>query len=298
VGIIFLIILWVLFILAGAGLLVFGSSSNRDSIGGRAVGGILATAGGLALFLTFFVGGIQSVPVKSLGVPMAFGTVTGKEMGPGIHFTWEPWLNVVPVDETVQTTSFEGGNALPVRIGGQQSATADATIQWQILPQAASGLYQDYANQGNLMTAITDAVVVREFKQVVNQQVGDYNPITDVQNVSGSNSATSQFTSLSSQIQTQMQKDIGSRIRVISVFIPKLTYDQAVENALQSIQTANANYAIATENVKVNQEKAAAYAKLGTPTLAQLVAQCITEAGVNAGQCIPGATDKIALSGK
>jgi hypothetical protein len=207
-------------------------------------------------------------------------------------------MSVAVVDETVQTTTFEGNNCLQVRIGGQQTACADATIQWQILPSAAEDLYKDYANQGNLEKTITDAVVVREFKQVVIQTLGDYNPITDVQNVSGSNTASSQFTQFGPTILAAMQKDIGSRILVKSVFLPKITYDAAVEKALQSIQTANANYAIAVENVKVNQEKAAAYVKLGDPTLAQLVAECITNAGANAGQCIPGAVDKISLNSK
>lgn len=270
-----------------------------DEVPYGVIRGALFAFGALVLvgnFLLFALGGMVTVPVKSIGVPQAFGAVSGGVMNPGVHFTWQPWISTTNVDETVQTTTFEGKNCLDVRIGGQQSACADVTIQWQILPGAAEGLYEDYANQGNLMSEITNAVVVREFKQVVNSTLGDYNPITDVQNVSSTNSATSQFTQFGPTILADMQKDIGDRILVTSVFLPKITYDQAVENALQSIQTANANYAVATENVKVNQEKAAAYLKLGDPTLAQLVAQCITEAGANAGQCIPGAVSKIALN--
>lgn len=291
-GAIFGIIVFGLVLIVGIGAAVFADQ------GYRWVGSLIAGVGAFALFMLFLFGGMQTVPVKTIGIPQAFGAVNGSVMQPGVHFTFKPWLSVTDVDETVQTTTFEGSNALPVRIGGQQSAMADATIQWQILPGAAEGLYQDYANQGNLMQTITDAVVIREFKQVVNNELGDYNPITDVQNVTNSPTATSQFTQLSGQIQTQMAKDIGTRIRVLSVFLPKLTYDPAVENALQSIQTSYANYAIAQENVRVNTEKAAALQKLGTPSLAQLIAQCITEAGSNAGQCIPGSVTKLALTGK
>lgn len=291
-GIIVFIIFLALIALGGLGALVIGEKRSVTKRVGAGVFSLFA----LGIFLTFALGGIQTVPVKSIGVPQAFGTVSGGVMSPGVHWTFEPWLSVTNVDETVQTTTFEGDNALPVRIGGQQSALADATIQWQILPSAAESLYQDYANQGDLMTTITDAVVVREFKQVVNQVLGDYNPITDQENVTSSNTATSQFTQFGPTILADMQHDIGDKIIVKSVFIPKITYDTAVENALQAIQTANANYAIATENVKVNEQKALAYAKLGNPTLAQLVAQCITEAGANAGQCIPGAVSKISLN--
>jgi len=271
--------------------------------GYRWIGGLVAGMFAFGLFLFFLFGGMQTVPVKTIGVPQAFGAVSGGVMNSGVHFTFEPWLSVADIDETVQTTTYEGKDCLSVRIGGQQTACADATIQWQILPGAAEGLYEDYANQGDLMNTITNAVVVREFKQVVNQVLGDYNPITDVQNVSGSNTATSQFTQFGPTIEADMQRDIGSRIKVLSVFLPKITYDPAVENALTSIQKANANYAIAVENVKVNQEQAKAYVNLGTPSLAQLAAECLTDLKdvMNAPvgfQCIPGSASSLALSGK
>lgn len=295
-GAVILLIFMGLVVLIGLGMTIFGSDADV-----KAPGGVLATLGllGAVLFTTF--GGMQTVPVKSIGVPQAFGTVSGGTMGSGIHWTFQPWMSVAIVDETVQTTTFEGNNCLQVRIGGQQTACADATIQWQILPEAAEGLYKDYANHGNLEQTVTDAVVVREFKQVVNATLGDYNPITDVQNVSGSNTASSQFTQFGPQILAAMRKDIGDRIEVKSVFLPKITYDQAVESALQKIQTANANYAIATENVKVNQAQAQAFANLGTPNLSQLVAQCLTDLrqGMNAPvgfQCIPSSGSGLALS--
>lgn len=289
----------VLFIVAA----YLSEGTRRDFPGARPalniVGGIFL----LGLFLEFALGGMVTVPVKSIGVPQEFGTVSGGVMQPGIHWTFQPWLSTTNVDETVQTTSFEGANALDVRIGGQQSAKADVTIQWQIRPQAAGALFQDYAHQGNLMSEVTNAVVVREFKQVVNQELGDYNPITDVQNVSGANSATSQFTSFGPQILAQMRKDIGAQIEVKSVFLPRITYDTTVEQALTKIQQANANYAVAAENVKVNQENAQAYTKLGNPSMSQLAAECLTDLkdGMSAPtgfQCLPGSSSSLALSGK
>jgi regulator of protease activity HflC (stomatin/prohibitin superfamily) len=292
-GIIIFIIFLALVAIVGLGFGIFGLEASTQGTG-AAVAGL----GALAVFLTFLFGGMQSVPVKSIGVPQEFGTISGGVMSPGLHWTFQPWMTVTNVDETVQTTTFEGNNGLAVRIGGQQSATADATIQWQIEPPAASSLYQDYANQGDLMRTITDAVVVREFKQVVNEVLGDYNPITDVQNVSGSTTATSQFTQFGPEIQEIMQRDLAGRISVKSVFLPKITYDAAVESALQSIQTANANFAIATENVKTAVQQADQYQKLGNPTLNQLVAQCLVEAQKNPNlQCIPGATTNLMLSG-
>ena len=270
---------------------------------------VAAVAAGLGLVLgfgLFAVGGLKSVPVKNFGVPQAFGAVTGSVFGPGIHETWTPWLHLTDIDETVQTTTFEqsdNGDCLAVRIGGQQQACADITIQWQIRPQAADALFSDYANQGDLMTTITDAVVVRELKQVVNQVLGDYNPITDVQDVTNTASATSQFSSFGPTILADMRADIGSRINVLTVLMPLVHYDSAVESKLQAIQQAFANFAIAQENVKVNQENAQAFADLGTPSLNQLVAQCLTDVKENSNlptgfNCIPGSSSGLALSGK
>jgi hypothetical protein len=54
---------------------------------------------------------------------------------------------------------------------------------------------------------------------------------------------------------------------------------------------------VAQENVKVNEQKALALSRLGTPNLNQLVAQCLTEAQTNQNlQCIPGATTNLSLT--
>jgi len=296
------VILWLVALCAavGAAAVPSGDSWSRPV---AAVVAALCAVLGLGLFA---LSGLKSVPVKNIGVPQAFGAVTGAVYEPGIHETWTPWLHLTDVNETVQTTTFEQAqsNCLSVRIGGQQQACADVTIQWQIRPAAADALFSDYANQGDLMTEITNAVVVRELKQVVNQVLGDYNPITDVQAVTNTNSSTSQFSQFGPTILTAMRADIGNRINVLTVLLPQLHYDQTVEDKLNAIQQAYANYAIAQENVKVNQENAQAFAKLGTPNVSQLIAQCLTDVKADAGSlpagfsCFPGANSGLALPAK
>jgi len=286
------VILWLAAIIA-----VAAGAIDKDYRAGWWVAAPIAFVVGFALFA---LGGLKSVPVKNIGVPQAFGAVTGSVYDPGVHETWTPWLHLTDVDETVQTTTFEGNGCLTIRIGGQQTACADVTIQWQIWPGAADSLFSDYANQGNLMSTITDAVVVRELKQVVNQVLGDYNPITDVQNVTSTNSATSQFSAFGPAILADMRADIGSRIRVLTVLLPYVHYDSSVEAKLNAIQQSFANYAIAAENVKVNQEQALAYQKLGTPSIDALISQCLNSDITRpvGFQCFPGASSGIALSGK
>lgn len=263
-----------------------------------------------ALFFAFGLyawGGVKSVPVKNIGIPSALGNVGSVVYQHGTYETWDPFLSFTNVDETVQTTTFEATGAtngidckgaLAVRIGGQQSACANVTIQWQIQPGAAISLYEDYANHGDLMKEITNAVVVREFETVVNQVLGDYDPITDQQNVSDAKTSTSQFTKFAPTIKDDMVTDIGSQIKVIAVYLPKVVFDPTIENALSSIQQAHANYAVAVENELVNNAKSTALRNLGNPTMNQLIAQCLVEAEANHNlQCIPGSTTSLNIQG-
>lgn len=287
------ILLW----LIGLGCVAGGGLAEDGYKGITRAAGVVALVIGFALFA---ISGLKSVPVKNIGVPQSFGAVGNGYFSPGIHETWTPWEHLTDIDETVQTTTFEGGNCLQVRIGGQQTACADITIQWQIRPQAAGSLFSDYANQGNLMTTVTDAVVVRELKQVVNQVMGDYNPITDVQTVTSTNSATSQFSQFGPTILGDMRGDIGNRIDVLTVLLPYVHYDAQVEAKLNAIQQSFANFAIAAENVKVNQEQALAYQKLGIPSINALISQCLnSDISRPVGfQCFPGASSGVALSSK
>lgn len=253
----------------------------------------------VGLVLLFALGGEVSVPVNTTGVPIAFGAVSGSEMGPGVHWTFKPWLSVTDIDETVQTLNLTGKNCLTIRIGGQQTACANVRIRYQIESQAADSLFKEYANQGNLMTTVQNSVVLMELENVTNQVLGDYNPITDVQSVANTNSTQSLFTTFGPTILADMQKDIGSQVKVISLTLPSLQYSSAVESKLQAIQQSYADYAIAQENVQVAQEQSKAYVNLGDPTMNQLVAQCLTEAKTNTNlQCIPGATSNLSIAGK
>jgi hypothetical protein len=261
-------------------------------------------------FVLYAVSGLKSVPVKNIGIPQSFNTVGSGVYTPGTHETWTPWLHLTDVDETVQSTTFrDAGNdngtsckgGMPVRIGGQQTACINITIQWQVKPQAAGSLFSDYANQGNLMTAVTSAVVVRELEEVTNDVMGDYNPITDVASVTNSSSQASQFSTFSPTILNDMRAAIGNRINILSILLLPPNYSTSVEQKLQAIQQAYANEAVATENVKVNEQNSLALQKLGTPSQSQLEAECLTDmkdgmSAPTAFQCFPGASSGVSVS--
>jgi hypothetical protein len=290
------IILWIIAI----GLAFVAKLTNDNDV--RLVSCVAIAVCLILGFGLFVFGGVKSVPVKNIGVPQAFGTVAGNVYTAGMHETWQPWLHLTDVDETVQTTPFTGASCLTIRIGGQQSACANIKIKWQVRPSAADALFEDYANQGDLMSTIENSVVVLELEQVTNQVLGDYNPITDVSSVTNTNGTQSLFTTFGPTILRDMRADIGSQINILALTLPSLQYSATVESKLQSIQQAYADFAIAQENVKVNEENSLAFQKLGTPNLNQLVAQCLTDLKADAGslpagfQCIPGSSTTLALS--
>jgi hypothetical protein len=295
------IILWIaMIVLAGAALL------TENYRAAKAGGAVLCLVLG---FGSFAWSGIHSVPAKSLGVPVSLGHVGHGFYTSGAHETWDPFLHLAVVNETIQTTTFEQGSGLPgtrqcdgelpVRIGGQQSACARVSIQWRVRPDAASTLFGDFANQGDLMTTIENALVIRRLEIVVNNVIGEYDPITDYRNVVNTKTNNSQFSGFAPAILTAMKADIGSQIEVLSIFLPPLTYSASVENKLQQIQQAYANYAIAQENIQVNDANSKAFAKLGNPTVPQLIAQCLNDSRENHTSpmgCFPGQASGLQIS--
>lgn len=249
---------------------------------GTAVGALFApsdlkvgTAGAAALLavvavVVFVLSGMREVPTNSIGVPTAFGHVE-TSMNPGIH--WKaPWTKVNILDKTIQTTTFEGNNCLSVRIGGQQTACLDATIQWNMTDQGAPSLFKNYNNGGNIMTNITDAVVVREFKTVVNDVLGDYNPIQDV--AANSGAGNSQFSGFGKVVESRMQSDLAGLINVRNVYMPLLRYDASTQARLNLIQAQYAQTAIAGQLKLTNEAQAKANAAIGLPTVGQLQYLC------------------------
>lgn len=284
---------------------------DRRSGPGKAGWAGIAVLCGFLGFGFFAWSGVHSVPAKSIGVPVSLGHVEKGYYGSGAHETWNPFLHLAIINETIQTTTFDEGSGLPgtkqcgglmpVRIGGQQSACARISVQWRVRPGAASALFSNFANQGDLMTTIENALVIRRLEIVVNNVVGEYDPITDYQTVVNTKTNTSQFSGFTGKILTAMQGDIGSQIEVMNVFLPPLSYSKQVEDKLQQIQQAFANNAIAEENIAVNANNAKAFAKLGNPTVPQLIAQCLNDSRENRTSpmgCFPGQASGLQISGK
>jgi hypothetical protein len=272
----------------------------------RAVGGIVGVFA-LVLGLVMLIGSTaKEVPNRSIGIATSFGKVQRGFYLPGVHFWVAPWKRLNIISESVQTTTFEGKNCLDVRIGGQQTACLDVSIQWQVQDQAGSGLFSNYGAKGNLMGDIQNAVVVRELKQVVNQQLGDYNPIEDVS--LNTTSGNSQFSKFGPLVLATMRHDIGGRVKVLNLYMPFAHYDRATQQRLNTIQAQYAETAIARQLAATNAAQSLANSKIQkslTPEILQYQCLQLTANAVKdqsplpAGwNCLGGSTSLALSSGK
>jgi hypothetical protein len=136
-------------------------------------------------------------------------------------------------------------------------------------------LFNNYDTTGNVEGAITTAVVVREFEAVVNQVMGDYNPIADVS--ANTQAGNSQFSTFGPKVQAAMRQDIGDQIVVRKVIIPYAQYDTSTQARLNTIQQQYAEAAIAQEQITVNQAQAKANAAIANSvTVGSLESQCLS----------------------
>lgn len=248
-------------VVAGILCLTGGAIATKAGNDGLAVMG----AGVAALVIGIVVMGlstIREVPTKSVGVPTSFGRVEPPLL-PGLHWFKAPWTKVNILPTTIQTTVFSGShlagdrtgsghNCLPIRIGGQQQACLNITIQWQVKDAAAPSLFNDYNTAGaDILSDIRNAVVVRELEQAVNFQMGDYNPIEDV--AANATAGNSQFSTFQPKVFRQMAAEIGGRVKVLSIIMPSAIYAGQTQARLESIQAQYADTAIAKQEIVTNE---------------------------------------------
>lgn len=229
-----------------AGKMIGGPSGA----GTGAVMAVVALILGGFSFLTFLINGEYSVPTRSVGILTSYGKVMPGYLLPGRHFWIAPWDTLHIVSEGVQTTTFEGTDCLTVRIGGQQSACLNVSVQWRVLDNAAGGLFANYGSRGDLMNDIENNVVIRNLGVAANDILGNYNPIQDIsRNPDGS----SEMTGLNEKVKVALAHAMGRRIDTISVFAPSLQYDSSTQDRLNQIQQQRAKTAVAREELATNQ---------------------------------------------
>ncbi len=287
--------------------------------------------------LIVVLAGINSVPVKSVGVVTSFGRV-GAEYGPGAHWLW-PWKTLAVVSDTIQSDNFSAANGtgpdqtaasgvkgycVAVRLAGLNQGCADIQMQTQVIPDAIPNLYANYSSYGSNLTLDVDQYVVqREVKTDLNRILGDYNVVADVAaslqacSAAGTTTgctttATSQFSQFDPQLLAALQHDpeLAGNVRVLDVNLQFIHFSGSVENAIEDIQTHYQDTVAATIQEKTNAAISAANAALvskpGALNAAVLANECYTttQDAIKAGFTLPagwncsGAGSSVLVTGK
>lgn len=246
----FVIVVTVLLLVVAVFLLVAARPAHKPLL--RLLG-----AGALVVaVLIFLAGSFTQVHAKEIGVEVSFGKPVG-ELSPGIHFK-APWETVTKVDETIFADTYDGAQALPVRLGDGNTATVSATIRWHVDPAAAEYIYQNYRSN-NPSESLRDAVVDTQFKAAINQVFSGFNPTANVDKLSFSPDYAALAQQVTSSMASRVKDADGTSMVIIDgITVAGVQYSQATEDRINSIvaQAAKTQQAIQSEKTARAQARA------------------------------------------
>lgn len=238
-------------LIAFIGLRVSYKRSNDEddiffSYWAAGVGGFFALLAVIMLVVSSF----NTVGTYDIGVTTSFGKVLSYD-GPGAHWI-APWENMSLMDESVQNLDYR----LTVRVAGQQTAQADVKLRWQLVPSATDSLFRAYkGNTANVATAL----VQPELNVAMNSVYDGYDPIALLSSNAAPGTPGNPTTSqLSADVARQLTARIGNQVKVDTLIVEPLTYDQTVRNRINTVlaQTAKTDVAQQSEKTALAQAKA------------------------------------------
>lgn len=231
-------------------------ANNAATTGGgpRVIAGLLVVLAVIVLASSF----VTRVGTKDVGVVTSFGKPTGRDLPNGIHLKL-PWQKVTSMDAAIQPDDFSGKNCIQVRIGDSSTACASLTIRWHIAEDEASTLFQNYRSN-DVNATIRTSLVETQLKAAVNDVLGQYNPLANV-NVAAINSqdntqisAAPNLDKFSQEIEVQMNQ----RLAAMNQGKPQITIDSVTMSFLQLADNTQAKinaYQAEVGNTRIAQQQ-------------------------------------------
>lgn len=247
----------------------------------------------VAMIFTIFFLAISSVwfvPVRNVGIVLAFNSPTGRTTGSGLKVTW-PWEEIADFDASVQFSDHYGGDKSPnctnVRIGSLATSCVENRIQWRVLDAAASQLYKDY--KGNFDN-LKKNLVEMKIQNALNTVFATYNPLSQVNIQTGQTSFDG--AKLGKDVEAELNRTIGSDIRILAVSIPLVHHDAQTEGNIKSFQDVVAKSRILQQqSANADLEKTIADKQKIFLTPEFIQNKCVDESvkmGVPPGLCLVG----------
>lgn len=196
------------------------------------------------------------VPPREEAIPTSFGAISGHyKSGPHLK---APWWHIHYMDAAKQTDTFIDPNpkdgvcqALTVRIAAQQTGCANVTIRWRIEPGAAEELYKDWRSFNH----VRDALITTQIRNVLNEKFGNYNPLNIA---TEPNKREESLTEIAAAVKQGMAEETKGELEILTLSIPIVTFDEAVQARINQLQQQVALTKIADERLKTNKAEALA----------------------------------------
>jgi regulator of protease activity HflC (stomatin/prohibitin superfamily) len=247
---IILAILGVLGVATYAAIKVLGDPNDGDVAATRVLAAVMAGIFLAGALICTFASSFNSVGTYDIGVTTNFGKVIGY-VGPGAHWI-APWENMALMDESVQPVN----ETLTVRVAGQQTAQATVKLRVQLVPSATDALFRQY--KGNTQNVIS-ALVQPELNVAMNSVYDGYDPIlplsTNAKPGTPDNPSTAQ---LSARVKATLTTALNGQVKVDTLVVQPLRYDQTVENRINSVLAQTAKTDVANEAIKTATSQARA----------------------------------------
>lgn len=206
----------------GAIAFLGGKTSGYREI---SAGGALVAAG--ALVITAFMC-VTQVPPRSVGVATSFGKPVHSYEN-GLHFK-APWWSVHDMDGTIQNDIYNGDNQIDVRLANNAKAKVDASVQWQLRIEGAEEAFMSYKDAD--ISKIQSNVIDRNLKAAINEAMAGYDPLNAVDPAKGG----SDLAAIQEDVLKRMQEKTRGQVDVISVTLPVISFDQATQSRIDSLQ--------------------------------------------------------------
>jgi regulator of protease activity HflC (stomatin/prohibitin superfamily) len=233
------------------------------------------------------------VPTRNLAVQTSFGKPTGT-LRNGFHPA-APWSDIHTFDATIQTLKMSAddtkdqGDPITVRLANAATAKVDVTVQWQIDPDAdITQLYLDFRDFDN----IGNNVVRRQLSAAMNAAFERYDPLVSLKANNGDASGKT-LGDLSTDVKAALTGQLPTGIKVRSVLIPRIDFDENIQAKINQYLAALAETQIAEQRQQTAaaQKKANDLLAVANSTPAVLYQNCLdmVERLTRDGKALPAA---------
>ena len=199
-------------------------------------GGVFLT---IALLITVFAS-TTIVPPRTVGVKVAFGKPVGV-VNNGLHIK-APWTKIEKLDGAVQNDVYNGDHTITVRLGNNSRAETDVSVQWQMKTDNAEKLFLDYKTFDSIRSNLVD----RNLRAALNESMSDYNPLASVDKANASNAGID-LDKMGQDVRKRLEDKIGADVKVISVTIPIIKFDDSTQGKIDELQAEIARTRVAEQ---------------------------------------------------